>query len=88
MRPRQCRPSVRPLGEAVVSVCVFLHSSALLSMSFADLTAYDRLPSPVQNETPTRGGAGFALSDAEMASLDALDKGQITGWDPITQDPV
>jgi diketogulonate reductase-like aldo/keto reductase len=30
----------------------------------------------------------FALSDAHMAALDALERGFITGWDPITQDPV
>lgn len=27
----------------------------------------------------------FTLTVADMAVLDALEKGQITGWDPITQ---
>ena len=30
----------------------------------------------------------FQLSDDQMARLDALERGQITGWDPLTQDPV
>lgn len=30
----------------------------------------------------------FQLSDEQMARLDALERGQITGWDPLTQDPV
>jgi diketogulonate reductase-like aldo/keto reductase len=27
----------------------------------------------------------FALSDAEMARLDALEENLVTGWDPATQ---
>lgn len=30
----------------------------------------------------------WALSDAQMAALDALDGGGVTGWDPISTDPV
>jgi 2,5-diketo-D-gluconate reductase A len=30
----------------------------------------------------------FALSDEQMAALDSLERGLVTGWDPITQDAV
>ena len=31
---------------------------------------------------------GFALTDEQMAALDGLERGFVTGWDPIAQDPV
>ena len=30
----------------------------------------------------------FSLSDAQMATLDGLERAYVTGWDPITQDEV
>jgi 2,5-diketo-D-gluconate reductase A len=30
----------------------------------------------------------FALSSAHMKTLDGLERGLITGWDPVTQDVV
>lgn len=31
---------------------------------------------------------GFKLNLEDMQALDALEEGLVTGWDPITSDPV
>lgn len=51
---------------------------------------YVPLPKSVQQERQAANLAvfDFTLDDAQMATLDGLECGLITGWDPVTSDPV
>ena len=61
-------------------------AQALLSWSLAK--GYRPLVKTVSAARQAENLARLALSAADLAALDALDEGLVTGWDPVATDPV